>query len=207
MLILKQSHQKNSSEIIAASLLCLEKGGVIALPTDTIYGLAADYFNSEAKEKIFLIKKRPQDKILPVFVDSIENASEIVLINDLQKKFLKKVWPGKVTCILKKKNGGEEGLRIPKSDFLLELLKKISRPLWQTSANISGNLPFKNAVEVYKEFENAEYKPDIIIDLNGEFDNSERLPSTVLDLTKWPPKVIREGAFSAQELQKTLNML
>src|SRR3989339_605284 len=183
MLILKQSHQKNSSEIIAASLLCLEKGGVIALPTDTIYGLAADYFNSEAKEKIFLIKKRPQDKILPVFVDSIENASEIVLINDL-----------------KKKNVGEEGLRIPKSDFLLELLKKISRPLWQTSANISGNLPFKNAVEVYKEFENAEYKPDIIIDLNGEFDNSERLPSTVLDLTKWPPKVIREGAFSAQEL-------
>src|SRR3989344_3109054 len=87
---------KDSIEIIAASLLCLEKGGVIALPTDTIYGLAADYFNSEAKEKIFLIKKRPQDKILPVFVDSIENASEIVLINDLQKKFLKKVWPGKV---------------------------------------------------------------------------------------------------------------
>src|SRR3989338_6635213 len=126
MLILKQSHQKNSSEIIAASLLCLEKGGVIALPTDTIYGLAADYFNSEAKEKIFLIKKRPQDKILPVFFYSIEN---------------------------------------------------------------------------------AEYKRDVIIDLNGEFDNSERLPSTVLDLTKWPPKVIREGAFSAQELQKTLNML
>ena len=82
---------------------------------------------------------------------------------------MERVWPGKVTCVLKKDVGG---FRIPNDKFILEILKKFGGPLSQTSANISGEPP-----------------------VGG-------LPSTVVDLTVWPPKILRQGAVSKDELMR-----
>ena len=116
----------------------LKDGRVVEIPTDTVNGLICDYYNKEAEKKIFEIKKRPEDKIICIFVSSIEEAENIVKIGEKQKKFLHKVWPGKVTCVLKKDIGG---FRIPNDKFVLEILKKFGGPLLQTSANISGEPP------------------------------------------------------------------
>jgi L-threonylcarbamoyladenylate synthase len=152
----------------------LKKGGVVEIPTDTVRGLACDYYNKAAEEEIFRIKKRPKEKILSIFVSSIDEVKKIVPVSERQEKFLKKVWPGKITCVLKKDVGG---FRIPNDKFVLGILKKFGGPLLQTSANISGESP-----------------------VGG-------LPSTVVDLTVWPPKILREGAVSKEEIMRYIEGL
>lgn len=158
---------KSSPENLEEAVRILKAGGVVEIPTDTVNGFVCDYYNKAAEEEIFKIKKRPKDKILPIFVSSIDEVKKIVPVSERQEKFLKKVWPGKVTCVLKKEVGG---FRIPNDEFVLEILKKFGGPLSQTSANISGKPP-----------------------VGG-------LPSTVVDLTVWPPKILREGAVSEEEI-------
>ena len=99
----------------------LKKGEVVVIPTDTVMGLVCDYYNKEAEREIFRIKNRPLEKILPIFVPSIEELKKIVPVSKKQEKFLDKVWPGKVTCVLKSEIGG---FRIPNDKFLLELLQE-----------------------------------------------------------------------------------
>ncbi len=160
---------KPSPENLDQAVQVLKKGGVIEVQTDTVNGLICDYYNKAAEEKIFKIKKRPKEKILPIFVSSIVEVKKIVPVSERQEKFLERVWPGKVTCVLKKDVGG---FRIPNDKFILEILKKFGGPLSQTSANISGEPP-----------------------VGG-------LPSTVVDLTVWPPKILRQGAVSKDELMR-----
>lgn len=116
----------------------LKEGEVVEIPTDTVDGLVCDYYNKTAEEEMFRIKKRPKDKIFPIFVSSIGEVKKIVPVSERQEKFLKKVWPGKVTAVLKKDIGG---FRIPSDKFVLEVLRKFGGPLLQTSANISGESP------------------------------------------------------------------
>ena len=116
----------------------LKEGRIVEIPTDTVNGLICDYHNKEAEEEIFRIKKRPREKILPIFVSSIEEVKKLVPVSARQEKFLRKVWPGKVTCVLKKDVGG---FRIPDDKLVLEILEKLGGPLLQTSANISGEPP------------------------------------------------------------------
>ncbi len=212
MKILKLSPEK-FEEIIRETISVLKRGGVIAVPTDTVYGFAADAANPAAVQKVFKIKGRPEEKTLPIFAGSIEGAWKIVEIDARQKKFLASVWPGKITAVFKARSGlpsealakeGTIALRIPKHDFVLQLLQKFGGPLTGTSANLSGEVGHTNINGLIAEFENQEVRPDIIIDA-GDLPPSE--PSTVVDLTKWPPAILRQGAVSEEELQKTLDML
>lgn len=129
---------KLSPENIEEAVRILKAGGVLEVPTDTVNGLVCDFYNEAAKEEIFRLKKRPREKILPIFISSIDEMKKIVPVSSRQEKFLKRVWPGKVTCVLKKDIGG---FRIPNDKFILRLLKKFRGPLSQTSANISGEPP------------------------------------------------------------------
>ena len=131
----------------------LKKGEVVVIPTDTVMGLVCDYYNKEAEREIFRIKNRPLEKILPIFVPSIEELKKIVPVSKKQEKFLDKVWPGKVTCVLKSEIGG---FRIPNDKFLLDLLEKFGGPLLQTSANISGSPPIGGGT------------PSTVVDITGE---------------------------------------
>ena len=109
----------------------LKKGMVLVVPTDTVYGIICDSTNQKAINSLFKIKERPKNKPLPIFVKDIKMAKRIAFIDREQEKYLKSVWPGKVTVILKPrkklpfgigKRGREVGLRVPKNKLINNLL-------------------------------------------------------------------------------------
>lgn len=185
----------------------IRSGGVVVFPTDTVYGFLCDASNKTAVEKIFKIKGRDFQKPISVFVKDVKMAKEFAFINEKQEGFLKKVWPGNVTVVLKSKNklhnlvlGENEtiGLRMPNYKVLNELLNELNIPLAQTSVNLAGEIPLNKPKEIIEKFKNQEY-------LNLVFDGGEIMsskPSTVIDLSKNPPVILREGAVSKEELFK-----
>jgi len=196
--------KKNNFEILNKAEKILKNGGVVVFPTDTVYGFLANALDSKAIEKIYKIKKRPKSKKLLIFVKDLKMAKELAEISTDQKKFIKKYWPGKYTFILKLKFDNKNlkiklsnflinknktiGIRVPNYKILNKLLKKINIPLAQTSANISGELPFKTGEEIYNFFKNKKYKPDLIIDAGKIKTN----PSKIIDLTSHKIKIIRK---------------
>jgi len=170
------------------ALSVLRKGGVLVCPTDTVYGLVCDARNKKAVKRLYKIKKRPRTKPLPIFVSGVEMAKTLAKINPRQEKYLKKVWPGAVTAVLPKKRGqGAIGLRVPKHDFILDLVQRIG-PLTGTSANISGQPASTRVKEVVRQFENQKLQPDLIID-GGNLKRNK--PSKVVDIRVFPPKILR----------------
>ena len=167
----------------------IKSGKVLVCPTDTVYGLICDAGNKKAVERIYKIKKRPKNKLIPVFVSDINMAKKIAKIDSRQEEYLKKVWPGEVTVVLRKKLGnGTIGIRIPRHKWLLHLVEQLNGPVAETSANISGQPPTTKIKEVLKQFEGRKYQPDLIIDAGNLPKNK---PSKVIDLTVWPPKILR----------------
>lgn len=198
--ILKVTPQ-NFSKAIKTAIKFIKEGKVLVCPTDTVYGLIADATNKKAVDKVFKIKKRKIQKPIPIFVKDLKQAKKLAEINQNQEKFLKKVWPGKVTVVLKRKKAkiyGVDrktiGLRIPDYKLVNTLLKKLNLPLTGTSANISGKPASTKIKEVLKQFKNQPPtkfgvgQPDLIIDA-GNLPKSK--PSLVLDLTTLPPKILR----------------
>jgi len=203
MIILKVA-QKNLKEILEIAVKSIKQGKVLVCPTDTVYGLICDATNKRAIEKVFKIKKRPKEKPIPIFVKDMEMAKRLAKIDKRQEKFLKSVWPGKITVILRPKRKFPEGigkpkkeigLRVPNYEIINQLLRLCNRPLTGTSANISGEPPSTKIKEVLKQFTlrrgsgQEKYQPDLIIDV-GNLKPSK--PSTVIDLTTSPPKILRQ---------------
>jgi len=197
MSILK-ADQRNLQTIVKIMVKSIKQGEVMVCPTDTVYGLIADATNGKAVKKLLKIKKRNTQKPIPIFVKDIKIAKKFALINKNQEKFLKKVWPGKVTVVLKRKgklprilfrNKKTIGLRIPDYKIINQLLLIINRPLTGTSANISGQPPSTKIKEVISQFKNQKFQPDLIIDA-GNLPKSK--PSIVLDLTTSPTKILRK---------------
>jgi len=202
MSILKVN-QRNLKTIVKITVKSIKQGEVVVCPTDTVYGLLADATNEKAIKKLLKIKKRRTQKPIPIFVKDLKTAKRLAQINKNQEKFLRKVWPGKVTTVLKRKNKLPKilfaerktiGLRIPKYKLVQDLFKKLNCPLTRTSANISGKPASNNIKEIINQFKNQPPtkngggQPDLIIDA-GNLPKSK--PSIVLDLTIWPPKILR----------------
>lgn len=187
----------------------LDKGGVVVCPTDTVYGFLALSENKKAVEKIFKIKKRPKNKTLPIFVKDLKMAKEIAEISAEQEKVIKAKWPGKYTFVLKLQNTnpkskinskskikisklcvGDDGtvaLRVPKYKFLNDLLKKIGKPLAQTSVNVSNQPPLSKIKDIIEIFE-KDKRIDLMVD-GGDL--PKRKSSTIIDLTN-NKKIIRK---------------
>jgi len=203
---------KNLDEILKKAMKVIWQGEVIVCPTDTVYGLIADAKNQKAVKKIFKIKKRKEEKPIPIFVRDLKMAKSLVLINKFQEKLLKKVWPGKVTVLLKAKkltkkifpksiisSENKIGLRTPNYKIINRLLRILNRPLTGTSANISGKPPSTKIKEILKQFKNQKYKPDLILDA-GNLKLS--LSSTIIDLENF--KIFREGKISKEKIFQIL---
>jgi L-threonylcarbamoyladenylate synthase len=175
----------------------LKRGKIIVCPTDTVYGLICDASNKKAVQKLFKIKKRDSEKFVPIFIKDLKATKKLAFINEEQEKILKKVWPGKTTVILKRREGKKIygidkktiGLRIPKYKFINNLLSSANRPLTGTSANISGKPASTKIKEVLNQFEGRRLRPDLIIDA-GELKSSR--PSKIIDLTGDKIKVLRK---------------
>lgn len=187
MKIIKIDIKKYSREEINLIAYNFNRGKIIIYPTDTIYGIGCSAVNGKAIKKIFKLKGREKNKPLIILVGSFNMAAKFAVINERQKKYLKKVWPGPVTCILKSREklpktitAGKDGIaaRLPKSDFLVKIIKKFGVPIVSTSANLSGHKEIKKtgALSALKKFTN--FSDLLVIDgglLKGK-------PSKVVDM-------------------------
>lgn len=177
----------------------LNNGGVVAIKTDTVYGLVANAFNENAIKKIYNIKKRDENKPLCIFIKNINELNKYtdnILKNDLLG-LLKKYWPGKLTVIFNKKDNSLNyltkgrngiGIRIPNDKLLMEVLDGIDYPLAETSCNIEGEKPCVTYEEIKNKFLD---KIDLIID-GGEV--KENIPSTIITVESGEMFILRKGA-------------
>lgn len=186
----------------------LQKGGVIAYPTETVYGLGADIYFEEAVDRIFRLKKRDPHKPFSVMISSIADVEELCReVPEYGKLLIDTFWPGPLTLIFKasdkapkyiKSKDNKIGLRLPDHPITKVLMRMHRQPLTSTSANLTGAQEAVTAQHVVKNFGNA---IDLIID-GGP--STLKIPSTVLDATGVKPKIIREGAITHSHIKETL---
>ena len=174
----------------------LKNGGVVAFPTDTVYGIGVDPFHPEAIQKLYTIKGRPRDKPIPILVGSYQDVENVA--QNLPKIFfqlIKQFWPGALTLIVEAKGlptqitaGGKTvGLRMPNHPIALKMLRCFAGPIATTSANKSNKAPTTSKLQIERELGSL---VDLIID-GGETNTGTS--STVIDLIETPPKVLRQG--------------
>lgn len=186
----------------------LRAGEVIAIPTDTVYGIAADGFNADAVEKLFVAKDRPSHKAIMLLLGDYEDLAKATdYISPTAERLAQRFWPGGLTLVVKARpdipanltaDTHTIGVRLPDSDFVRELVRAFGSPIAATSANLSGGA-------------NPRTPQDVLAALDGRiatlFDGGPTagsLASTVLDCTIDPPRVLREGAISASEIEQLL---
>jgi len=175
----------------------IKRGEILILPTDTVYGLICDATNEKAVERVFEIKKRDKAKPLSVFVKDIKMAEQYAFIDFEQRDFIERNWPGAVTIILKSKPGLSSlvykentiGLRQSASNLVARVIDEFSKPLAQTSANISGEGALTEIGKVLDQFKNSDIQPDVVIDMG---DLPENRPSKVINYSENKIKTIRE---------------
>lgn len=175
------------------------RGSVLLLPTETVYGFMCRYDDSDARDRILGMKKRSADKPFQMLASSIGQAEKEGLIFDGEaKRLAEKFFPGPLTLVVKNRNGGTTGLRIPNHPFMLKLIEEIGSPLAATSANISGE---PAALTVEDALKNLESFPDIAVD-SGRIEAGAA--STVVDASSSPFKILRAGSLGEEEIRKAM---
>ena len=199
--------KKSSDDTIQLASRSLQNGEVIVMPTDTVYGLAAQAENESAVQKIFKIKNRPKTMPLIIFVRSMEEAKKIARFNELDIILAKNFWPGPLTLILDKKqkkiyNGDKRlskiGIRIPKNKATLRLLNYVKKPLATTSANLHKEKNERN-IERLKVLSNKYIKTAIF--------SKERMTfkeSTLIATSSNEVKILRLGQINKSQLRKVI---
>lgn len=180
---------------IEAAVAALKDGQIVGVPTDTLYGLAADPYRQDALESIFMLKGRPQLKPLAILVASIDQAMSLAMFTDRALDLADQHWPGALTLVVPRLEATPEwlghaarhsiGLRCPDHPVALELLAA-SGPLAVTSANITTKPAATNDEEA-----RAYFGDDVAVYLEGEAPGGTA--STILDLTEESELVLREG--------------
>jgi len=195
-----------SPSVISQALSILKSGGLVAFPTDTVYGLGCLALDGKAVESIYIAKDRPAEKAIPILIGEIMDTIKVALDFPQSARLLAfRFWPGPLTCILPKKATLPEavsatptvGIRIPDQGFARVLLRAAG-PMAVTSANISGRPSPSTAKEVY-----AQLKGRIPLIIDGGT-TPGGVPSTVVDCTTKEIKILREGPISEDEIRHTL---
>lgn len=193
-----------SLEANKKALEVLNNGGVIAFPTDTVYGVACALWDPEAIEKVFAIKERSKDKPLPILIGRRQQLAQVTKLSQISERtniLMKHFWPGAMTVIVPKHESlpvnlspfETVGLRMPNHTGLLELLA-LTGPLAVTSANKSGQENPTTAEEVFAQLGN-----EIEVILDGGKTNST-IPSTVIASTPDGFDILRQGAITQEEI-------
>jgi L-threonylcarbamoyladenylate synthase len=190
---------------IEKGIKILQKGGVIAFPTDTVYGLGADAFNPTAVERIYEIKNRPKYQQLPLLIADVKQLATLAEpIPKIAWVLARRFWPGGLTLVLSRKDSVPAYLasrptiavRIPNHPACLALIQHLGNPIIGTSANISGQPPAQTAEEVGQQLGE---KIDLIIN-GGQCPGGKE--STIVDITHEPPVILRQGVIPSNELDK-----
>jgi L-threonylcarbamoyladenylate synthase len=194
---------QDARDAVATAVGALERGGVIAYPTETFYGLGVRYDDAAALQRLYALKRRPQEMALPLIIGSPELLPLLTdCVSDTAARLMRLFWPGPLTILFPARStlseyivaGGTVAVRMPGESFALALARAASFPFTATSANTSGAPPARTAAEVLETFGE---QLDLIVDIN---ETKGGLPSTIVDPAGAVIKVVREGALPLQAL-------
>lgn len=198
----------NKNEALEEASELLKSGEVVGIPTETVYGLAANALDEEAVKKIYIAKGRPSDNPLIVHISDISELSPLVKeIPEKVKVMASAFWPGPLTMIMKKSNvipsvtsGGLStvAIRMPESEYARAIIKKAGVPLAAPSANLSGSPSPTNAKYV---FDDMNGRIPLIIDGGASKIGVE---STVITFATEIPTVLRPGGVTVEEIRETI---
>lgn len=184
---------------------------IISIPTETVYGLAANAYSETALKKIFILKRRPFYNPLIVHIKSLEYIHEVAInIPEIAIKLAKEFWPGPLTLVLEKQNhipdlvtAGQNtvAIRVPNHPVALALLEKLKFPLAAPSANPFGSISPTSAQHVLNYFEN---KLDIILE-GGECING--IESTIIGFENNQPILYRHGSISVEDIEACIGKI
>lgn len=188
--IIKVNPMAPSSERIREAAEIIKKGGLVAFPTETVYGLGAAYNNPDAVKKIYDVKKRPKDKPLTIHISKMEDLEEFDLeIPYLAEVLIDRFWPGPLTMILYTKDRKKTiAFRMPKNEIARHFIDACGIALVAPSANKAGK---KGPVNAEQVLEDLDGKIEAVID-GGPTEVGKE--STIIDTTWFPYRVVREGA-------------
>lgn len=203
---------KNHVLIMHALTLALRSGKVIAFPTETSYGLAADATNLAAVKRVYKIKGRQFKKPVAIIAATTYQAGKVVRLGVMAKKIAKQFWPGPLTLVLPvvsktaankllSAGTGFLGVRVSSAPIAEALTHHLQKPITATSANVSGQPDCYSAQAVIDQYKNQKIKPDIIIKVMS---HSKLSPSTIVKIEKNAYSVLRAGPITEKQIAKIL---
>src|SRR5262249_15548400 len=198
--------QRDALEEAATWIL---NGGVVAIPTDTLYGLAVDPFSAEAVARLFAVKGRDADRALPlVAADAVQAASHLGTLSESGVRLAERYWPGPLTLLVPAPRAlagdvhagtGKVGVRVPRCDVTRAICRAVGRPITATSANLSGAAATADPADVERTLG---ARIDLLIDIGRTPGGA---PSTIVDTTRVPPVLVRAGAIEWDDIQAWLD--
>jgi len=198
---------KATPENIRVASGVVRNGGLVVYPTDTVYGLGCDPLNGNAVRGVFRVKGGREEP-LPILSCSVADLEKIAHLSDVARKIAAKFWPGPLTIIVPKKpalpdivtcGSDSVGVRVPKHDVAVQLIRLSDGLLVGTSANKTGWQPPRTAHEAAEQLGE---EVDVILD-GGHAPLG--VSSTVVDLTMGEPKIVREGPIALEDVLETLS--
>jgi L-threonylcarbamoyladenylate synthase len=196
----------NSFNSLKEALLVIQSGGLVAFPTDTVYGLAADLRSQAAIDRIYQAKGRDMAKAIPVLIGKKDHLDQVAAsVPESARRLADKFWPGGLTLIVPKLPDLPENLsstptvavRMPDYEPVLTVLQHCG-PLAVTSANLSGQSNPLSADDVLSQLDT---RIDLVLD-GGKVTGG--IPSTIVDCSVEPPVIIRHGAISDEDIMAAL---
>lgn len=207
--ILRLNAGNPDPDAIETAAEAIRRGELVAFPTETVYGLAADALNSEAVARVFEVKGRPSNNPLPVQVAAEDDIVRVAMdIPEVARELIRRFMPGPLTIVLRASpdlpdlvtaGTGTVGVRIPDHPVALALLRACAVPIVAPSANPSGEPPPSTAGEVLAYLGG---RIECILDAGP---SRLKIASTVIDLTSTPPRILRHGAVSEGDLAPYTN--
>lgn len=187
---------------VARAAEALKAGGLVAFPTDTVYGVAALPWNVDAVLRLYEVKQRPSDLPIPLLLSDADQLSRVAMLPDRFKQLLARFWPGGLTLVLPKTESVSDAIsprptvatRIPDLPLARRLIREAGGVLAVTSANVSGQPSSITAQEVEEQLGG---RIDLILD-GGPCRGG--VPSTILDCSVSPPLLLRRGAIAEGDL-------
>lgn len=186
-------------KIIAAAADCLRGGQLVIIPTDTVYGIAADFHDDKAVNQLRRAKDRPAGKPIPVLAADLRTIENIkARFGEAGRKLAERYWPGPLTLVLPSGNGWE-GFRIPAHPVALAIIEAAGGLLRATSANLSGQAPALTAEDAVRELRG---QAALAVDCGR---SPGGVASTVVRIADEQAEILREGAIAREEIYITCN--
>jgi tRNA threonylcarbamoyl adenosine modification protein (Sua5/YciO/YrdC/YwlC family) len=198
--IIQINPEKPEPERVLRAANIIRKGGLVVIPTETVYGIAANMLNKETIERLYDLKQRPRDRAFSLHIAQKDDVEKYALdISPSAYRLIEKFWPGPLTLVLKAKDNNKVGIRMPNHKVALAIIKQAGLPVVCPSANLTGN---PAPITYEQALEDLDGLIDLVVDSGRA---TLGIESTVVDASQFPIQILRGGALSNNEIEKVTN--